>query len=60
MDAIVERIAPEICKDNPTEECQPAVDAIIRNGLPLLAAAGSDADIAQVPVNAESIVILHA
>merc|ERR1712038_1316489 len=40
LDAIVENLAPEICKDNPTEECPAAVDAIIRQGLPLLAAAG--------------------
>merc|ERR1719151_485479 len=43
LDAIVENLAPEICKDNPTEECPAAVDAIIRQGLPLLAAAGGDA-----------------
>merc|ERR1712212_1226371 len=42
MDAIVEAIAPIICKDNPTEECPAAVDAVITQGLPLLAAA-SDA-----------------
>merc|ERR1719239_208085 len=47
LDAIVEALAPEICKDNPTEECPAAVDAIIRNGLPLLAAAGGDADFAE-------------
>merc|ERR1719266_36676 len=40
LDAIVENLAPEICKDNPTEECPAAVDVIIRQGLPLLAAAG--------------------
>merc|ERR1712061_93619 len=40
LDAMGENLAPEICKDNPTEECPAAVDAIIRQGLPLLAAAG--------------------
>merc|ERR1719433_1621421 len=39
---IVETLTPEICKDNPTEECPAAVDAVITQGLPLLAAA-SDA-----------------
>merc|ERR550532_2676528 len=42
LDAIVEFLTPEICKDNPTEECPAAVDAVITQGLPLLAAA-SDA-----------------
>ena len=48
IDAAVEFIAPEICKDNPTEECPVAVDAIIRNGLPLLAAASDAQGFAQV------------
>merc|ERR1719184_492452 len=39
---IVDTLTPEICKDNPTEECPAAVDAVITQGLPLLAAA-SDA-----------------
>merc|ERR1712001_738307 len=39
---IVDTLSPEICKDNPTEECPAAVDAVITQGLPLLAAA-SDA-----------------
>merc|ERR1711971_864452 len=47
MDVIVENIAPQICANNPTNECPIAVDAIIRNGLPLLAGAGADADFAQ-------------
>jgi len=47
MDVIVENLAPQICAENPTEECPAAVDAIIRNGLPLLAAAGGDADFAE-------------
>jgi len=47
MDVIVENIAPQICANNPTDECPIAVDAIIRNGLPLLAGAGADADFAQ-------------
>jgi hypothetical protein len=47
IDAAVEFIAPEICKDNPTEECPVAVDAIIRNGLPLLAAASDAQGFAQ-------------
>jgi len=47
LDAIVEALAPEICKDNPTEECPVAVDAIIRNGLPLLAAASDAQGFAQ-------------
>jgi len=53
IDVIVENIAPQICANNPTEECPIAVDAIIRNGLPLLAGAGADADFAQVIFNAE-------
>ena len=59
MDVIVENLAPQICAENPTEECPAAVDAIIRNGLPLLAAAGTDADLAQVLFNAELIAFLH-
>merc|ERR1712183_201683 len=39
---IVDTLTPEICKDNPTEECPASVDAVITQGLPLLAAA-SDA-----------------
>merc|ERR1712062_875487 len=39
---IVDTLTPEICKDNPPEECPAAVDAVITQGLPLLAAA-SDA-----------------
>ena len=48
MDIIVEGISAELCKENPTEECPMAVDGVIRAGLPLLAAAGADADFAQV------------
>ena len=48
MDIIVEGISAELCKENPTEECPIAVDGVIRAGLPLLAAAGADADFAQV------------
>ena len=48
MDAIVENIAPQICANNPTEECPIAVDAIIRNGLPLLAAASDAQGFGQV------------
>ena len=48
MDVIVENIAPQICENNPTETCPVFVDGIIRNGLPLLAGAGADADFAQV------------
>merc|ERR1711970_54197 len=44
---VVEAIAPEICKENPTEECPAAVDAVITQGLPLLVAAGADSDYAQ-------------
>ena len=29
MDVIVEGISAELCKDNPTEECPAAVDAVI-------------------------------
>ena len=48
MDVIVENLAPQICAENPTEECPAAVDAIIRNGLPLLAAASDAQGFAQV------------
>ena len=48
MDVIVEGISAELCKDNPTPECPAAVDGVLRAGLPLLAAAGADADFAQV------------
>ena len=51
LDAIVENLAPEICKDNPTEECPAAVDAIIRQGLPLLAAAGDATAFGEVLFN---------
>merc|ERR1719242_1188457 len=47
MDIIVEGISAELCKENPTPECPAAVDGVIRAGLPLLAAAGADADFAQ-------------
>merc|ERR1719458_2130575 len=47
MDGIVEAVSAEICKDNPTEECPMFVDGILRQGLPLLAGAGADADFAQ-------------
>merc|ERR1712110_878453 len=47
MDGIVEAVSAEICKDNPTEECPMFVDGILRQGLPLLAAAADDAGFAQ-------------
>merc|ERR1719460_1258388 len=48
MDGIVEAVSAEICKDNPTEECPMFVDGVLRQGLPLLAAAADDAGFAQV------------
>ena len=48
MDVIVESISAEICKDSQTPECPVAVDFLLRNGLPLLAAASDDAGFAEV------------
>merc|ERR1719331_1256010 len=48
MDQIVEVVSAEICKENPTEECPMFVDGVLRQGLPLLAAAADDAGFAQV------------
>merc|ERR1719184_180215 len=47
MDVIVEGISAEICKDSQTPECPVAVDFLLRNGLPLLAAASDDAGFAE-------------
>merc|ERR1719331_3254462 len=47
MDQIVEAVSGEICKENPTEECPMFVDGVLRQGLPLLAAAADDASFAQ-------------
>merc|ERR1712055_1118200 len=46
-DAIVGEITPAICEGNPTEQCPAAVDGVIRQGLPMLAAAGDDSGSAQ-------------
>ena len=48
LDAIVGEITPAICEGNPTEQCPAAVDGVIRQGLPMLAAAGDDSGFAQV------------
>merc|ERR1712027_124006 len=47
MDQIVEVVSAEICKENPTEECPMFVEGVLREGLPLLAAAADDASFAQ-------------
>merc|ERR1711962_1979551 len=44
LDAIVGEITPAICEGNPTEQCPAAVDGVIRQGLPMLAAAGDDSN----------------
>ena len=49
IDAIVDRLVPEICNPGPTADCPEHLEAVIRQGLPLLAAAQSeDDDYAQV------------
>merc|ERR1712116_69736 len=47
LDAIVGEITPAICEGNPTEQCPAAVDGVIRQGLPMLAAAGDDSNFGQ-------------
>merc|ERR1711908_163041 len=47
LDAIVGEITPAICEGDPTEQCPAAVDGVIRQGLPMLAAAGDDSGFAQ-------------
>merc|ERR1719415_336422 len=47
LDAIVGEITPAICEGNPTEQCPAAVDVVIRQGLPMLAAAGDDSNFVQ-------------
>ena len=41
-------ITPAICEGNPTEQCPAAVDVVIKQGLPMLAAAGDDSNFGQV------------
>ena len=48
LDAIVGEITPAICEGNPTEQCPAAVDVVIKQGLPMLAAAGDDSNFGQV------------
>ena len=48
MDGIVEAVSAEVCKENPTEECPMFVEGVLRQGLPLLAAAADDAGFTQV------------
>merc|ERR1719219_3328303 len=44
---IVDTLTPEICKDNPTEECPEFVDVVIRQGLPMIYAASDDAAVTE-------------
>ena len=44
IDAIVERLLPEICNPGPTAECPEHFEAVIRLGLPMLAAAAQSED----------------
>ena len=53
MDGIVEGVSAEVCKENPTEECPMFVEGVLRQGLPLLAAAADDAGFAQVLLGEE-------
>ena len=54
MDGIVEGVSAEVCKENPTEECPMFVEGVLRQGLPLLAAAADDAGFAQVLLGEKS------
>merc|ERR1712037_711427 len=47
QDGIVEGVSAEVCKENPTEECPMFVEGVLRQGLPLLAAAADDAGFTQ-------------
>ena len=44
IDAIVESLVPEICNPGPTAECPAHLEAVIRQGLPMLAAAAQSED----------------
>ena len=49
LDAIVEFLSGDFCASTGDDRCPEIVDAVIRNGLPMLAAAGADGDFSQVP-----------
>ena len=44
IDAIVDRLVPEICNPGPTAECPAHLEEVIRQGLPMLAAAAQSED----------------
>ena len=44
IDAIVDGLVPEICNPGPTAECPEHLEAVIRQGLPMLAAAAQSED----------------
>ena len=48
LDAIVEFLSGDFCASMGDDRCPAIVDAVIRQGLPMLAAAGADADFSQV------------
>merc|ERR1712241_1594200 len=47
LDAIVEFLSGDFCASMGDDRCPAIVDAVIRQGLPMLAAAGADADFSQ-------------
>merc|ERR550532_2090197 len=47
LDAIVEFLSGDFCASMGDDRCPDIVDAVIRQGLPMLAAAGADADFSQ-------------
>ena len=50
LDGIVEFLSEgDFCSSTGDDRCPEIVDAVIRQGLPMLAAAGADGDFSQVP-----------
>ena len=49
LDAIVGFLAGDFCTSMGDDRCPEFVDVVIRQGLPMLAAAGADGDFSQVP-----------
>ena len=49
LDAIVGFLSGDFCTSMGDDRCPEFVDVVIRQGLPMLAAAGADGDFSQVP-----------
>ena len=49
LDAIVEFLSGDFCASLGDDRCPEALDVVIRQGLPMLAAAGADGDFSEVP-----------